>query len=242
MDRQLVRGTKRRGRGINTHSNIQFCFWKSIPLQIPFWQTRGKHILTSPPTITSFLQFPFLCLLLIPFLSHIPLSPPTLHAILSIPPPFRFDVWCPIHFWPLSNPAWSSVSSHFFVTNNHSNLFLLFCYTHSTLSSVLSLHWPPTTLVILFFIMFHIGCPSHSCSPFHRWGCIARYSSTQCQPFLHTPIIPFPIFHPRIRLPSRHRPHSPSITYTIIPSLNSNSTIHSFFLRYSIHHSPLSYL
>ena len=56
------------------------------------------------------------------------------------------------------------------------------------------------------------------------------------------PLIPFPIFHPRIRLPSRHRPHSPSITYTIIPSLNSNSTIHSFFLRYSIHHSPLSYL
>ena len=56
------------------------------------------------------------------------------------------------------------------------------------------------------------------------------------------PLIPFPIFHPRIRLPSRHRPHSPSITYTIIPSLNSYSTIHSFFLRYSIHHSPLSYL
>ena len=56
------------------------------------------------------------------------------------------------------------------------------------------------------------------------------------------PLIPFPIFHPRIRLPSCHRPHSPSITYTIIPSLNSNSTIHSFFLRYSIHHSPLSYL
>ena len=90
--------------------------------------------------------------------------------------------------------------------------------------------------------MFHIACPSHSCSPFHRWGCIVRYSSTQCQPLLHTPSIPFPIFHPRIRLPSRHRPHSPSITYTIIPSLNSNSTIHSFFLLYSIHHSPLSYL
>ena len=90
--------------------------------------------------------------------------------------------------------------------------------------------------------MFHIGCPSHSCSPSHGWGYIARDSSTQCQPLLHTPSIPFPIFHPRIRLPSRHRPHSPSITYTIIPFLNSNSTIHSFFLRYSIHHSPLSYL
>ena len=56
------------------------------------------------------------------------------------------------------------------------------------------------------------------------------------------PLIPFPIFHPRIRLPSRHRPHSPSITYIIIPSLNSNSTLPVFFLRYSIHHSPLSYL
>ena len=41
---------------------------------------------------------------------------------------------------------------------------------------------------------------------------------------------------------SPHRPHSPSITYAIIPFLNSYSTTHSFFLLYSIHHSPLSYL
>ena len=56
------------------------------------------------------------------------------------------------------------------------------------------------------------------------------------------PLIPFVVSHSRLSVLSPHRPHSPSITYAIIPFLNSYSTTHSFFLLYSIHHSPLSYL